>query len=744
MSRPDTAVAFRPLRSKLRPARAHLELVRRDDLVDSLLHCTTPVVLVSAPAGYGKSTVLAQWAANDHRPTAWLHLDSADDDPVVLLSYLAAALGEVAPVDPGVADLLSQRHPPVEEQVLPEIAAALADAQPFLLVLDDGHLLHSDACWRHIDFVLHELPGGSQVAIGTREDPPLPLARLRAAGRLAEFRNESLAMSRREARELLSLHGSTCDDATLDALLLVTEGWPTGLYLAVLAGKGHDTGGWLPHVHGDLHEIAAYLGAEVLDRQPADVQRFLTRTSLLDELSAPLCTAVVEGGDAGEVLARLARENLFVAALDDRDEWYRYHHLFRELLGAQLERREPERLVDLNRRAAVWYHEHDRVDLAVRHWLAANDAAAAAEPAFEACWEYVDRGQVETARLMFDRFTDQQIESHLPLTMAAGWLYGTVLDDRARGERWRRAACAARTDDGLLPGGGGTWRTLQLGLRAFLAPNGLQAMLDDAELACTLSGELPMAARAESKRVLGVATYLNGRYARARRLFDDVVNEAEDPPTKAYAAAFLSLIAGDEGRWDDAAELDARAAELSPSMTLDISPGMFLALPMLLARTRVLAQRGDPQWPEWRSRTEKYLADMVPQVEWRILLLSVVLGEAALQHDDLAEAERWAARAESVLRSQPDSGMLRGRTQRLRQALEQRRMSDPLTAAERRVLELLPTQLTAGQMAARLFVSRNTVKTHMRRLYLKLEVTTRTAAVERARELRLLPPTGDR
>ena len=447
-----SATGFEPLRSKLRPARPHIDLVRRDELVDALLDCAAPLVLVSAPAGYGKSTVLSQWVQAEQRPTAWVQLGAADNDPVVLLTYLVLALEPVAPLDPAVVDLLQLRYPPLEERVLPSLAAALAAAPPFLLVLDDGHLVRSEACWKTILSVLDQLPHGAQVAIGSRHDPDLPLARLRAAGRLAEFRAERLAMSRDEARKLLDLHAFTCDAETLDAVLTVTEGWATGLYLALLAGEGRPKDAWLPRVRGDRREIARYLVAEVLEQQPLEVQRFLVHTSILESLCAPLCDAVTGSGDAGEVLARLARENLFVAALDDRDHWYRYHHLFGELLRAELGRRAPLRVPDLHRAAAAWHHENGDPEQAVLHWLAAADIAAAAEPTFVACFDYVNHGQVETARRILDAFTEEQLLSNVTLTMAAGWLFGTVIGDSRRGDFWRRAACAAPVDDGPLPG----------------------------------------------------------------------------------------------------------------------------------------------------------------------------------------------------------------------------------------------------------------------------------------------------
>jgi len=324
--------------------------------------------------------------------------------------------------------------------------------------------------------------------------------------------------------------------------------------------------------------------------------------------------------------------------------------------------------------------------------------------------------------------------------MAAGWLYGTVIGDPSKGERWRHAACSVAVGDERMPDDLGSWRSWQLGLRAFLAPDGVTGMLEDAE--SSVACKKPSSAHAvESQRVLGVAAYLNGAPRRAAQAFHELLRDSADPVTRSYALAFLSLIAADEGCWDEARVLDRRALELTPGMALDISPGMYMAMPMLLAHARVLAARVDPGWREQVESCEHYLANMVPQIPWRILLICAVLGEICVQQGELDDADRWAARAEAQLRACRDAGMLRGRVARLRQAVEQLRMADPLTASERRVLDLLPTQLSSPQIAARLFVSGNTVKTHMSHLYAKLGVTTRTDAVERARELGLLRPT---
>ena len=730
--------AIRPLQSRLRPPGAHVELVVREALVERLRRTEAPLILVSAPAGYGETTALAQWAGTDGRPAAWLQLDAADDDPVVFLTYLASALMPVTPLEDHALGLLRRQTPPIDELVLPAITAAASAATPVLLVLDDGHLLRNPACWRYVAKVHEHLAPGASLCVASRSSPPLPLGKLRAGGGLAEFGASDLAMDRAETAALLVLREITPSVPVVDALMEATEGWPAGLSLSLLARTRHPSGDWPAGIHGEQRAVAAFLTEEVLDRQPPKVQSFLLRTSVLERLSPGLCRSVAGDDRAGERLAALARDGLFVVPLDDAGEWYRYHHLFGELLATLQKRRAPQELPGLHRRAADWCLAHDDRVGAVRHLTAAGDVAGAARPAFIACLELVDCGQAETARLLLDGFSEEQLAAHTALTFAAAYVYGTALDAGAKGERWRRAACSLDVGDEEMPEGRGPWRAFQDGLRAFLAPDGVGRMLADAEHGASLDIMAGAADRSEGQRVLGVAHYLNGHPRRCRAAFEEMLAVCDDTACCSYALGFLSLLAADEERRAEAAELDERALGLTPTMTLDHSPGMFLALPMLLAHARVLAHADDPGAGAALARAERYRAAMVPQVAWRLLLIDVVLGEVQLERGETAEAERWARSAEALLKAGPDAGMLAGRVKRLRAALEALRMTEPLSAAERRVLELLPTQLTARQIATRLFVSESTVKSHMSHIYRKLGVTARTGAVEQARELGLL------
>ena len=719
--------SFDPLPSKMRAPRARLDVVHREAVISRLVRSPAPLLLVDAPAGYGKSILLTQWAEAQTLPLAWLQLDTADNDPVVFLTYLALVIGQAAAVPPPALELLQLRAPPIEERIIPELAAAVADAEPFLLVLDDAHLLDDQSCWHFVGVLLDHLPEGAQLAIGTRRRPPLPLARLRAAAGLVELTAADLAMSRSEAKLLLRLHESTVDDAALDRLLELTEGWATGLYLAVLANAGRPAEDWLSYVRGDQREIAGYLTAEVLDGQPAQLQAFLTRTSITDQLSAGLCRTVTGMDDAHTLLSGLAQDNLFVTSLDDHGKWYRYHHLFRELLLAELERREPEVVSRLHRRASAWFREHGDCDLVVAHAVAAGDAASVAELAALQCDRHLQRQQERRAARLVLLFTDEQIRASSPLTLTAGMLARFVSEPRL--QAFVGAACSAEVGDEPTPVGATTLRSWQLMLRAALAPGGVTQMLRDATLAWELEGD---SWKTFAGQMLTLAWYLSGQRRRAERLLPSLLPRADEGERR-WVLAMLSLIAADEGRWDEAAAFDAQAQAISPLVT---------QLPPLLARVRLLAHRRHPDLAAAIDHADSDLRTTLVGTSWQLLVAHVTFAEACLEADRPDGAARWVAQAEMELRTYPDAGVLTSRAQCVRAALEQRRLTDPLTPAERRILELLPTHLTALQIAARLFVTRNTVKTHTRRLYAKLGVTTRADAVEHALRLGLITPPG--
>jgi len=731
------------LPAKLRPPGARVRSVERRALLEELAAAPEPLVLMCAPAGAGKTTALRQWTESDGRPTAWVQLDPSDDDPVVLLIYLARALGAVTHVDRGVEEALGLAAPPVRERVLPMLADALAAAPPFVLVLDDAHLLGSGKCWDVVAFVLRNLPPGAQMALGTRADPPLPLARLRASGELAELRGRQLALDRAEVAELVRLHGCEADEAAVDALLSVTEGWATGLHLACLAAGGRPLEEWLPRIRGERREIAAYLTSEVLDGQPADVKDFLLKTSVLTELTPALCKLVAGRDDAGELLSLIARQELFVVPLGDDRHQYRYHQLFAEMLEAELEAQRPGERDELHRRVAGWYAEHDDPDAEVRHLLAAGEIAAAGDVVAAAWPGLWGRGQAETVRRWLASFDDRQVLGHKALTLTAGWVY-TALDDGKLGERWGRAACGALMDDAPSPDGAASLRSSQALLRATVAPDGVRRMREDAELAASLETTPGTSWHADAQVALGVARWLSGSTQRALHPLAVAAREGSvcNPSAELAALGYLALIAAYETEWDTAGEYEARAS--SRLTELGFGAGR-RCLPMLLARVKLLAREpdadadADADVDAGAADVDRLLGRMVPH-PWMGLLTHVVLGEVAVERCDMAAAAPHASAAAALLKRYPDAGILRRRAERLRGAVESARAAEPLTPAERRVLELLPTYFSESQIAEQLCVSRNTVKSHLKSVYRKLEVSSRANAVQRARDTGLLTP----
>jgi LuxR family maltose regulon positive regulatory protein len=724
------------LPAKLTPPAVRARAVDRRAVLAALAASREPLVVVCAPAGTGKTTVLRQWVEQDARPVAWVQMDEADADPVVLLSYVTRALSCVAPVDPAVARSLQVAVPPLQERILPLLAEALAAAQPFVLVLDDVHLLGVSRAWESISFLQRGLPRGAQLALGTRTDPPLHLARMRVSGEVLELSARELAFDRGEALELLRLHGLILDDREVDVLVSVTEGWATGLQLACLAAAGRPSAEWLSQVRGDRREVASYFTEEVLERQPAEVQAFLLETSVLTELTPELCVFVTRRDDAGELLARVARDELFVVPLGEAAARYRYHHLFAEMLQSELERRHPGRSRESHRRLAEWYVQRDAPDSAVQHLLAAGEAAAAGDLVAASWGELWNRGQAETVRRWLESFTDQQILLHRPLTLTAGWIY-TALDAGELGARWGKAACSAVMTDDPSPDGAASLRSSQALLRATVAPEGVKRMREDAELAARLEKDPGTSWYAEAHVALGVARWLSGAAQRAVYPLTVAAGEGSvhNPSAELAALGYLALVALDEGDWDGAGEHEARAA--ARLAELGFGTGR-RCLPMLLARVQLLAHHGRDDAREAAGDVDRLLKHMVPH-PWMALLAHVALGDAALEYGDLPAVAAHADAAAALLGRYPDAGILRRRAEHLRGAVELARLSEPLTPAERRVLELLPTHLTEAQMAEHLFVSRNTVKTHLKGLYRKLGAASRGEAVDRARDAGLLP-----
>lgn len=370
------------LATKLHVPRLRPGFVARQRLIDQLNDgADRRITLVCAPAGFGKTALLADWSTQRKGPVAWLSLDPGDNDPARLWRHLAAAIDRAVP---GMGDRLepsaAAASASLDGRMTSLINELSADPTNLVIVLEDYHVIDVERIHAAVQLLLEHAPDDVHVVLTSRADPPLALARLRASGRLDELRAADLRFTRSEAAELFAQTiGAAFPGTATKALTDRTEGWVAGLQLAALSLRERtDVDAFVATFSGSHRYVLDYLTEEVLDRQPEDIRRFLIETSLLTRLSGDLCEAVTGRGDSQVVLEEIDRSNLFMIALDDVRGWWRYHHLFADLLRARLQASDPERVVAIHRAAAVWHAANDMPDEAVHHAVAAGDVAWAA------------------------------------------------------------------------------------------------------------------------------------------------------------------------------------------------------------------------------------------------------------------------------------------------------------------------------------------------------------------------------
>jgi LuxR family transcriptional regulator, maltose regulon positive regulatory protein len=392
--------------TKLRPSQARPKLVARPQLTAALERETgRKLTLISAPAGFGKTTLLVEWLrerAGGEGCVAWLSLDEGDNDPVRFMSYLVVALRRTGEEEIGESVLVALRspEPPRIEAMIAALVNEIADLpRELTLVLDDYHLIDSQSVHGVVSFLLEHLPENVHLIVASRVDPPLQLARLRARNQMIHLDATDLSFTSEEAstflNEVMGLELSAEELATLEER---TEGWIAGLQLTALSMQDRkDVSGFIKAFSGSYRDVLDYLAEEVLARQPERVRDFLLQTSILDHLTGSLCDALTGRSDGQEMLERLERENLFVVALDEERKWYRYHHLFADFLRARLERESPQRVGELHLRASDWDERNERLSSAIGHALFAPDHDLAARLIEEGVEGAVERGEGATA-----------------------------------------------------------------------------------------------------------------------------------------------------------------------------------------------------------------------------------------------------------------------------------------------------------------------------------------------------------
>jgi LuxR family transcriptional regulator, maltose regulon positive regulatory protein len=736
--------SFPILESKLTPAPARPGLVPRARLLDRLeATAGTPVVAICAPAGYGKTMLAVEWAKRDSRPFVWLSIDRHDNDPAVLLTYLAVGLDRVEPIDPTVLDVLASRGTSIGQTVLPRMGAALAGkALPVVVVLDDVHLLHDQEGLEAVAVLVDHLPPGSQLAVTSRGEPPLPVARWRAEGRLAELGPAELAMSPAEAGSLLAAARAELPDGEVEELVRRTEGWPVALYLAALAIKAqHPRNGAGVGFSGRERFLVDYLQSELLARlSPAEVQ-FLTRTAVLDRLSGPLCDAVLATTGSAAVLASLERSNLLVVPLDRQREWYRYHQLFRELLRGELERHEPALVGRLALRAARWCQQQGLVEAAIGYAMEAGDADLVARNVEQAAIGVYRSGRLATVQGWFDWFDDHGlVQRHPAVAMLGAWIQA-LGGHAAAAERWADAA-EQGSYEGMLPDGSASiegWRAL---LRAKLCRRGVRQMRADAELALTL---IPVGSlwRAPGQLLLGISHLLAGDLGVADRVVAEAVEVAQETGATVAASVALAeraILAIGRQDWHEAEALVEQARSVVASAHLE---DCVTSLVLYAAGARVAIHLGNlDQAEQDLARAQQLRPQATHALPYYSVQARLELTRAYLALADLAAARRVLREVDDLLRWRPDLGTLPRQASQLRSQLDQVRGeaigAASLTSAELRLVPLLATHLSFREMGQRLYVSQHTVKSQVMSIYRKLGVSSRGQAVQRVQEIGLL------
>jgi LuxR family maltose regulon positive regulatory protein len=728
--------------------------LRRAELVEALIAgAQTRVTLVAAAPGSGKTSLLSEWHADprENRRFAWISLDSADNDLVRFWDGVFAALQTVAPDLGGSAQ--ASLHSPgttVSDHVLPLLINDLAGlGEPVVLVLDDYHLIENVAIHAAVDRLVERLPPAAHLVISTRSDPPLPLSRLRVRGQLTEIRAADLRFNLTEAGAFLNdVVGLKLDAEEIGRLHERTEGWAAGLQLAGLSLRGRDDHReFIDSFAGDDQQIVDYLGFEVLDNEAPELCEFMIQTSVLERLSGPLCVAVTGNRDSEALLRRLERENAFVVALDSKREWYRYHHLFAELLRHELARTSPALVVELHRRASAWYREADAIHEAIGHATAAGDFVDAIELITAHWYEFLQRGRQATVASWIDRLPEERVAEDPSLCLTKAWL-GVNTGRLDEVDRWIEAAGKAaggRNDDGELP-------PLESGVASLRA---IHRYMDGNVGAAVAAGrralELERGGPASPWRpvgcpVLGLSLHWHGQRQDANRTLTEAVRIARANGNHLAAMHASGGLAAIEYELGDLASAGARVADaVALAEEHDLSEHWASSLSMAV-RGQLLERREELEEADLALLRASELARRgVASIEIAYSLLALARIRQRLGRH--GEARRiYDAAGKAVARCE-DPGILKDRLARTQHGLQLTPHPRPATAsrsrealsdAELSVLRLLRSELSQREIAGVLHLSVNTIKTHTRNIYRKLDVAERTEAVARARELSLI------
>ena len=619
------------------------------------------LTLISAPAGFGKTTLLSEWLAGGPRPAAWLSLDEADRDPARFLTYLVAALQTIVPtLGEGVLGMLQSPQPLPPEAILTALLNDLATlSEPVILVLDDYHVLDAPAIDQALAYLVDHLPPRLHLAIATREDPTLPLARLRARDQLTEVRAADLRFTPAEAAAFLNqVMGLSLSAADIAALERRTEGWIAGLQLAALSLQGQpDAASFISSFTGSHHFVLDYLLEEVLGRQPEHIQAFLLRTSILDRISGPLCDAVVLDPSVSgrETLDYLEHANLFLVPLDNERRWYRYHHLFAELLRQRLSQSiasspagVQSQVNELHIRASRWYEEQGLDIESFHHAVAAHDIERAARLVEGKGMPLQFRGAVTPVLHWLESLPEAVLDARPALWV----MYASALSmtgQMAGVEAKLQAAEAA------LQGIAQDEQTRNLighiaAIRALLAAARNQADTSIAQSRRALEYLRPdnLAVRTATTWKLGVAYQLQGERAEAGRAFREAIaiSQASGNLIITLSASLgLAIVQESDNQLSLAVETYRSVLELAgPSPQIAVCDAH-------LGLARICYEWNDLEAAEQHGQQSVQVARQIENID-RVIAGEVVLARLKLAREDVAGAAALLAEADWFARQQ--------------------------------------------------------------------------------------------
>ncbi len=734
--RPNPSAIFE---AKLEGVRCSSEVLPRPRLTGVLAEARPTLVLLAAPPGFGKTTVLAQWREADGRPFACVSLDGADNDPAVFWSYVVEAIRRFQPsFGASALAALPACRADVAETVLPAILSELESlGDEIVLVLDDYQVIESRECHDSVAFLLERRPRNVTVALSSRSDPPIPIGRLRATGELLEVRALDLCLTRDEAaaflNETLQL-GLSSESVTV--LHERTEGWPVGVQLASLSLRTvRDPTAFVARFGGSSRHVVDYLAEVVLDTLEPDVREFLLETSILESMNGALCDAVTGRENSAAVLLAIERANLFLLPLDDRREWYRYHQLFAETLRTQLARRDEEHRRELHRRASRWLGDEGRVFEAVRHAIAAGDLDAAADLVAERWVTAVLVERAEPILRWLDLLPAARVEHDARLALARAWALSRL--DR-REEALEALADAEAAESAETFADGTSLEALGALARACFPYGDARTMASAAARASELEGERRSAWQPTVLFALGSALVWGGTTTDALTPLRQAARLAGRRQQWLVASASRALLARallSVGDMSGARAAAAVAVELVEAHGLADEPSSGFAYTALgvvrasegeLHEASVLLQRG---LARLRARGEElFVADA---------LLALAPVRRALGARE--EARALLAEARALVQGCTDPGELRERLEEVTRTMvpAHRRIDgdSELTERELEVLRYLADGLAKREIGEILFLSFNTIHSHTKSIYQKLRVSSRQAAVQRAREL---------